>query len=107
MPKSIHDPSHWRNRAAEMRALSKMAVDTWATMQKLADDYDKLADDLARRNGGEAMPAREAGSPLTTPMRPDDTPPEHQGGGRGESSLSIHEDEGMIQVTKLASAMTA
>ena len=41
-----YDPSHWRGRAAQMRAL---AVDTKdgeaaALMLKLAEDYDKLAD---------------------------------------------------------------
>lgn len=106
MPKSIHDPNHWRNRATEMRALSEMAVDTWATMQKLADDYDKLADDLERRGGGETMLKKEAGSPLTAPMRPDYTPPENGAGGRGGPTVSFHEDKDMIQVTTPASAMT-
>ena len=41
-----YNPSHWRERAAQMRAL---AVDTKdgaaaALMLKLAEDYDKLAD---------------------------------------------------------------
>ena len=41
-----YNPSHWRERAAQMRAL---AVDTQdreaaALMLKLAEDYDKLAD---------------------------------------------------------------
>ena len=41
-----YNPNHWRERAAQMRAL---AVDTQddeaaALMLKLAEDYDKLAD---------------------------------------------------------------
>ena len=45
------DQNHWRNRAAEVREL----VDTMkhaeiiATMNRLANDYDKLADRAAQR----------------------------------------------------------
>ena len=41
-----HDPQHWRDRAAQMRALSDWMKDaeTRATMLKLAEDYDKLAE---------------------------------------------------------------
>jgi hypothetical protein len=57
MPKSsINDPNHWRDRAAKMRALSEMMnADTRAIMLRLADDYDKLADQLAPYSDGKAM----------------------------------------------------
>jgi hypothetical protein len=47
----INDPKHWRDRAAEMRALADTMKDaeTIATMQRLADDYDKLAERAAQR----------------------------------------------------------
>jgi hypothetical protein len=40
------NPKHWRDRAAQMRAMSDWMKDaeTKATMLKLADDYDKLAE---------------------------------------------------------------
>src|SRR6516225_9862252 len=43
---SINDPKHWRDRAAEMRVLSEMMndVEARATMLRLADDYDRMAD---------------------------------------------------------------
>jgi len=42
----INDAKHWRDRAAEMRALSDQIKDPQAQrmMLKLANDYDKLAD---------------------------------------------------------------
>ncbi len=53
---SINDPEHWRDRAAEMRALaeSMQETDTIAIMRRLADDYDKLADRAAlrKKDGG-------------------------------------------------------
>jgi hypothetical protein len=44
--KSINDPEHWRDRAAAMRALANTIKDTEtvAIINRLADDYDKLAD---------------------------------------------------------------
>jgi hypothetical protein len=41
-----YNPSHWRERAAQMRALAVDTTDAEAAaiMLKLADDYDKLAD---------------------------------------------------------------
>jgi hypothetical protein len=45
-PDTINDPQHWRDRAAEMRALADCTAkpETVAIMAKLAEDYDKLAD---------------------------------------------------------------
>jgi hypothetical protein len=42
----LSDPKHWRDRAAQMRALSDWMKDdeTKATMLKLADEYDQLAE---------------------------------------------------------------
>jgi hypothetical protein len=55
--KSINDPKHWRDRAAEMRALADTMNDaeTIAIMKRLADDYDKLADRAAGRSN-EGVP---------------------------------------------------
>jgi hypothetical protein len=41
----MRDPKHWRDRAAEARALaSEMKdIDGQANMLRLADDYDNLA----------------------------------------------------------------
>ena len=41
-----YNPSHWRERAVQMRALAVDTTDAEAAalMLKLADDYDKLAD---------------------------------------------------------------
>jgi hypothetical protein len=52
----IYDAKHWRDRAAEMRVLSDEIKDPQAQrmMLKLANDYDKLADqaeDRATRPG--------------------------------------------------------
>jgi hypothetical protein len=47
MPRSnMNDPKRWRNRAAAMRALAATMRDpeTIAIMNRLADDYDSLAD---------------------------------------------------------------
>jgi hypothetical protein len=48
---NINDPRRWRDRAAEMRALANTMKDpeTIAIMNRLADDYDKLADRAEER----------------------------------------------------------
>ena len=51
----VNDSQHWRDRAAEMRALTATMEDKHAiaTMLQLADDYDKLAERAdIRSNGG-------------------------------------------------------
>lgn len=50
-----NDPAHWRDRAEELRrAAEAMAgCETKATMLRLAEDYDKLAERAEiRANGG-------------------------------------------------------
>ena len=59
MPAShVNNSKHWRDRAAQMRALSDMMkdIDAVAIMQRLADDYDKLADRADIRSNGEIAP---------------------------------------------------
>jgi hypothetical protein len=50
---SVDDPKHWYDRGAEMRVLADLMRhdDTKRTMQRLADDYDKLGDKAAERRG--------------------------------------------------------
>jgi hypothetical protein len=45
-----NDPKHWRDRAAQMRALALTMKDerTIILMNDLANDYEKLADRAAR-----------------------------------------------------------
>jgi hypothetical protein len=65
----VNNSKHWRDRAAQMRALSDMMkdIDAVAIMLRLADDYDILADRAAvRSNGGVPpgeykSPSQEAG----------------------------------------------
>jgi hypothetical protein len=49
--KPINYPKHWRDRAAAMRALANTMKDaeTVAIMNRLADDYDKLAERATQR----------------------------------------------------------
>ena len=56
--KSTNDPRHWRDRAAEMRALANTMKEpeTIAIMNRLANDYDKLADRAAQRSNGGTPP---------------------------------------------------
>jgi len=50
-----NDPKHWRDRAGQMRALAATMKDaeTIKIMNRLADDYDKLADRAALRSDGK------------------------------------------------------
>ena len=60
MPASyINDPKHWRERAAEMRALAEDIKDAEAkaTMLRLAADYDKLAARAVARADGNVPPS--------------------------------------------------
>jgi hypothetical protein len=60
MPAShVNNSKHWRDRAAQMRALSDMMkdIECVAIMQRLADDYDKLADRADIRSSGRVPPS--------------------------------------------------
>jgi hypothetical protein len=52
--KNIDNPQHWRDRAAEMRAITEWMKnpETIVIMAKLADYYDKLADEAETRGKG-------------------------------------------------------
>lgn len=54
-----NDIKHWRDRAAEMRALADMMkeADAQAIMTRLADDYDNMADRAQR--GADGLPTAE------------------------------------------------
>ena len=56
---SVNDSKHWRDRAAEMRAIADWMknAETQAIMSRLADDYDKLADRADIRANGGVPPA--------------------------------------------------
>jgi hypothetical protein len=63
----VNDSQHWRDRAAEMRALSDMMndFDAVAIMLRLADDYDTLADRAdIRSNGGVPLKKRSPINPF-------------------------------------------
>jgi hypothetical protein len=54
MPRTyVNDSKHWRDRAAEMRAIADWMKDaeTTAVMLRLAEDYDILADRAEMRAG--------------------------------------------------------
>jgi hypothetical protein len=53
-PRNIHDANHWRDRAAQMRVLAEGVTDLEKrqVINRLADDYDKLAERAASRARG-------------------------------------------------------
>lgn len=57
--RAIHNPKHWRDRAAELRSLAMVIDDepTREIMYRLANDYDKLAERTAER-AAKPGPAR-------------------------------------------------
>ena len=59
-PRNTNDPNHWRERAAQMRALAVTMRDTevFVLMNDLAADYDTLADRAAARraDGSKSLP---------------------------------------------------
>jgi hypothetical protein len=57
-PSSTNDPKHWRDRADEVRLLAEDMQDptTKATMQRLARDYDHLAERAEQRTKGPPRP---------------------------------------------------
>jgi hypothetical protein len=63
---TINDAKHWRDRAAEMRALSAEMKEfkTQTSMLKLANDYDRNADraeDRAERDARGPSPRVKEG----------------------------------------------
>jgi hypothetical protein len=54
---SINDPDHWRQRAADMRTLARdvQEVEARATMLRIADDYERLAERADVRTDGKAQ----------------------------------------------------
>jgi len=65
----VNDVMHWRDRAAEMRALADWMRDpqATATMLRLADDYDKLADRAVRRTADTSAPLEKLPGLRTRP----------------------------------------
>jgi hypothetical protein len=72
-PRRTNDPKHWRDRAAQMRALALTMTDSETTilMNDLAADYDKLADRAAIKANGKSHQQIQAAPgvprPTTTP----------------------------------------
>ncbi len=54
----INDPKHWLDRAAEMRASANTMKDseTREIMNRLADDYDRLAERAEARSNRSVPP---------------------------------------------------
>jgi hypothetical protein len=60
----INNPEHWHERAEEMRAIASGLKDPEAkvTMQRIAEDYDRLAERAAHRASGLPEPPQKDGS---------------------------------------------
>jgi hypothetical protein len=56
--RSVNNPGHWLERAAEMRALADAMQDaeTTRSMKRLAEEYERLADRAALRSDGQVPP---------------------------------------------------
>ena len=67
--RNTSDPRHWRDRAAQMRALAFMMKDDEVVtlMTDLAADYDELAERAAARRTNESTPKPFRGSSRTRP----------------------------------------
>lgn len=65
MSRNTDDPQHWRNRAAQLRALAATITDsnTVTLMTDLAADYEKLAERAARKNKVPQSPSSEQREP--------------------------------------------
>jgi hypothetical protein len=65
-PRDIHDANHWRDRAAQMRVLAEGVTDLEKrqVMNRLADDYDKLAERAASRARSASSNLRRNFGPL-------------------------------------------
>jgi hypothetical protein len=66
---NVNDAKHWRDRAAEMRAMADWMRDptATATMLRLANDYDKLADRAARHAANMPISQEKLPGPRTRP----------------------------------------
>jgi predicted Rossmann-fold nucleotide-binding protein len=47
----LNDPKHWRDRAEEARTMAERMMDDYAkeAMMRIADEYDRLADQAEQR----------------------------------------------------------
>jgi hypothetical protein len=59
LPRNANDPNHWRERAAQMRALALSVKEPRGDHPNddLAADYDKLADRASTKANGRKPPS--------------------------------------------------